>query len=96
MKKLIIIIVGILILLVGIRIGLEIEPRFDYVADRKYDYHNYNCLNFSEDLVKELAKKGVQSEVIKGRNKSNKPHAWVGVWVEPITGEFTNGYKKGL
>lgn len=59
----------------------------------------YKCKEFSEDLIKELKEKGIQAEIVAGEspetlNQENIFHYWVGVWVEPQTGSFTNGYIK--
>lgn len=59
----------------------------------------YKCQQFSEDLIKELDKAGIQANLILGEDEKtikdpNVIHAWVGVWIEPQTGEFTTNYEK--
>jgi len=97
------IISGILLILVitqlfflGKYIPLEYSIR--KIANRKYT-DNYVCKNFSEDLVRELSKYGIQSEIEIGESpktakQDNVVHAWVGIWVEPQTGSFVINYLK--
>jgi hypothetical protein len=59
----------------------------------------YKCQQFSEDLINELNKIGIQSNLIIGEDEKtildeNVVHAWVGIWIEPQTGEFTYNYTK--
>ena len=61
------------------------------VAINKYNLENYNCVQFSKDLVKKLREVGIVSEVIHGDNDWNPfngGHDFVGVWFEPQTGEI--------
>jgi hypothetical protein len=69
------------------------QPFFGDVAGRKYS-DSYSCLQFSQDLVEKLKARGIQSEVIRGYKPDGTPHAWVAVYIEPQTGEFTEGYTK--
>lgn len=65
---------------------------------RREPTENYKCIQFSEDLVKELAKIGIKSEIIYGE-LDGKGHAWVGIWIEPMSGMFikTNeNYKRSF
>ena len=72
----------------------RVKPFFGDVADREYK-EGYKCLQFSNDLVDKLRERGIQSEVVIGYSPDGQKHAWIAVWVEPITGEFTKGYTKG-
>ena len=57
------------------------------IAKQQYNEETYNCTNYSADLVSKLKTKGIQAEVV-----SSNTHAWVGVWFEPQTGDFTPDY----
>lgn len=50
-----------------------------------YDLKNYNCVDFSKDLVRELEEMGIKSSVAIDKNRT---HAWVLVWIEPQSGNF--------
>ena len=52
----------------------------------------YKCKEFSIDLVSELDKIDIQSEVRIGNLTPGEPHAWVSVFFEPQTGNFTSNY----
>jgi len=57
----------------------------------KYDLEEYNCLDFSREFQRELAKKGIASIILTGITKNCKygeRHAWNCVMIEPITGNF--------
>lgn len=56
------------------------------ISQREYT-DNYKCLDFSKDLVSELEKIGIKSELIIG-DLNGQRHAWVEVWIEPISGKF--------
>jgi hypothetical protein len=65
-------------------------------SQQEYVKDKYNCLNFSNDLVSKLKKAGYESEVVIGDTPEGR-HAWVAVWVEPITGQVVqvdDYYKK--
>lgn len=55
------------------------------IGNRKWDEDNYNCIDFSIDLVEELKKAGIKSSVAIGEERT---HAWILVWIEATTGEF--------
>lgn len=64
----------------------------------KINYQGHTCLDFSNKLVSALEKIGIQSRVVIGESpktikQKNIKHAWVEVWFEPQTGNFTKGYK---
>lgn len=70
----------------------------DQIEKRPYT-EDYKCLNFSKDLKRSLERIGIQSEVVIGESPTTlkQPlikHAWVGIWIEPQTGNFTNNYLK--
>ncbi|MBC8307412.1 MAG: hypothetical protein H8E55_68065 [Pelagibacterales bacterium] len=60
----------------------------------KYETDVYDCSDYSTDLKKALDDIYIDSEIIVGNwdEKTNKAHAWVGIWVEPINGEFVNSW----
>lgn len=66
---------------------------------RSHEYtEGYKCLEFSRDLQAELKDIGIDSEVVIGQSVSDstgnwKPHAWVSVWIEPLTGYFISPYE---
>ena len=108
MKKYIKIIIFIVVLIISILEGIIIynyssldkyiplEKALQKISQHKYTY-DYKCLNFSEDLVKELQSIGIQAQVVTGESPEtlkddNTGHAWVGIWIEPQTGEFTKDY----
>lgn|GEM_PF-5578455 len=56
----------------------------------KHEYtDDYQCLQFSQDLQKELKNKGIHSSIIIVKQLDNL-HAVVGVWFEPQTGEYAD------
>lgn len=55
------------------------------IGNRTYDINDYNCLNFSKDLVKELAEIGIKSSIAINKDRT---HAWIVVWIEATTGRF--------
>ena len=55
------------------------------IGNRTYDLDNYNCVNFSKDLVKELEGIGIKSNIAISEDRT---HAWVVVWIEATTGGF--------
>ena len=57
------------------------------VGSRTYDREKYNCVNFSKDLVKELEEVGIKGSIAVSETRN---HAWVLVWIEATTGEFTS------
>jgi len=66
---------------------LQLDRALQKIASKKYDEENYNCVNFSKDLQKELQKIGIKSEMIYGWHEGQK-HVWIGIWIEPQTGKF--------
>lgn len=71
------------------------QPLDDAMARiAKHPYtDDYQCLDFSSDLVNELKKEGIQSEIVVGRQPGEeKYHAWVGVWFSPQLGEFSKNF----
>ena len=55
------------------------------IGNKTYDLNNYNCVDFSQDLVKELEEIGIKSNIAVSEERQ---HAWVVVWIEATTGEF--------
>lgn len=63
----------------------------DFPVNRSYDIKNYNCVNYSDDLMTELAGSGYNSTSIIRCNKS-MCHKWVRLHIdiEPQDGTFIN------
>jgi hypothetical protein len=61
-------------------------------------YGKNKCLDFSNNLKERLATIGIQSEIEIGHtpelDKIEVRHAWIGIWMDPQTGNFTNNYYK--
>ena len=55
------------------------------VGNRIYDLENYNCVDFSQDLVEELEEIGIKSSIAIDKDRT---HAWVVIWIEATTGDF--------
>jgi hypothetical protein len=58
---------------------------------------NHKCEQFSQDLVAELERVGIQSSIIYGESpktlkEENIIHAWACIWLEPQTAQFTQNY----
>lgn len=62
------------------------EQAIQRVENRTYSLENYNCVDFSKDLVRELERIGIKSSIAINKGRT---HAWVVVWVEATTGGFT-------
>lgn len=63
------------------------EEAIKKVGNRTYDLETYNCVDFSKDLVRELEKIGIKSNIAINKERT---HAWVVVWIEATTGNFTS------
>ena len=57
------------------------------VGSRVWNENNYDCVDFSIDLVEELERKGIKSSIAIEKERT---HAWVLIWVEATTGEFVS------
>ncbi len=65
----------------------------DEVQKHDYDINTYNCVDFSRDAQRRLKEKGIGSTLIVGYKKDSPVnHAYIGVWIDPQTGEFVNDY----
>ena len=66
-------------------------PLFEQVVSEteswRYDLKNYNCVDFSKDLVRKLEEIGIKSNIAISKDRT---HAWVVVFVEATTGNFIN------
>ena len=76
-------------------IPLEIATQRIKVLEYK---EGHKCEEFSNELVEELRKQGIQAEVKIGESPTTAKdehivHAWVGIWIEPQTGKFTINYE---
>jgi len=101
MKKLtitILYLVSIFAILMFVYLGkyIPLEYALQKVQYNKYT-EDYKCVDFSKDLINELQKVGIQSSMIAGEDEETilddkVGHAWVGIWIEPQTGEFTTNY----
>ena len=65
---------------------------YEFATTHKYS-ENYNCEDFSRDLVKLLRKKGYEAYQVKGKciwNEPNENHAWIEIrlWYEPQNGKI--------
>lgn len=63
------------------------------MSKREYDLENYNCVNFSKDAQLKLKGKGINSTIIVGTRGTKYDHAYLGVWLDPQTGEFVQEYQ---
>lgn len=70
-----------------------IENVLQEISSREYT-EDYKCIQFSEDAVEMLSKKGIQASMISGKKNGNW-HRWIAVEFKPQTGEIlkTNEYK---
>ena len=73
-------------------------PLFEQVVSEidseRYDLENYNCVDFSKDLVRKLETIGIKSNIAIDKDRT---HAWVVIWIEAQTGEFVHpGQSLGL
>jgi hypothetical protein len=71
---------------------IPLDDVLQEVSTREYDLEKYNCLNFSKDAQVKLKEKGINSSIIIGTNGGKYDHAYLGVWIDPINGEFVQGY----
>lgn len=76
---------------------IPLEIALQKISQHEYT-EDYRCVDFSKDLIKELEKIGIQSSMIVGESPETLEddkigHAWVGIWIEPQTGEFTKDYQ---
>ena len=88
------------IILILIFLGkyIPLEISLQKISSHEYT-DDYKCLDFSRDLQNELSKYGIQSEIVIGEDENTAKeemlkHAWISVWIESQTGEFTDGYYK--
>ena len=72
---------------------VELDNILREMSDKEYDIENYNCLDFSKDAQLKLKEKGINSSIIIGENGSDYYHAYLGIWIDPINGEFVTDYK---
>ena len=66
---------------------LQLDRALKKIASRTYDEENYNCMNFSLDLQRELRKIGIEAKIKRGEYNGRR-HAWVSIWIEPQEGRF--------
>ena len=55
------------------------------IGNREWDEDNYNCVDFSVDLLEELRMSKIKSSIAISKERD---HAWILVWIEATTGEF--------
>ncbi len=68
----------------------KIQRALAETASKEYVRDEYNCVNFSEDLVSRLKGRGIYANTVEGRT-SEGGHMWVEVWLEATSGHFV-GY----
>ena len=61
------------------------EQIISEIGSRNYNREQYNCYDFSKDLIKELEKANIKSSIAISEKRD---HAWVTVWIEATTGKF--------
>ena len=73
---------------------IPLEQALQQIADHPYDFDNYDCLDFGKDGINVLTSQGIQSSIIVGYKEDDLKiqHAFLGIWIEPQTGNFTNNY----
>ena len=63
------------------------------MAEKDYDIDNYNCINFSKDANEKLIYQGINSSIIIGENDNKEyTHAFLGIWIDPQTGNYVTDY----
>lgn len=67
---------------------LKLEMALRETASIQYNKRNYNCVEFSNDLIKKLDGFGIKAEGVGGIGPEGGCHAWVSIWIEPQTGRF--------
>lgn len=67
---------------------LKLEKALSEAAAFQYDKRIYNCVEFSNDLIKRLKWVGIKAEQVGGIGPEGGCHAWVAIWVEPQSGRF--------
>ena len=55
------------------------------IDNRKYHLLDYNCVDFSKDLVKKLEEIGIKSNIAVDQERQ---HAWVVIWIAATSGRF--------
>lgn len=56
-------------------------------ASKEYNEEKYNCVNFSEDLVRRLREKNIYANTVIGRVDGER-HMWVEMGIEATSGYF--------
>ena len=71
---------------------LPLERALRNVSSNDYNLDDYNCVNFTKDLQKELNELDIASVKIIGRTpkgiEDGYRHEWIAIQFEPTTGEF--------
>ncbi len=71
----------------------SLEDALEEVSQHPYDEFTYNCVNFSQDAVKQLQENNISSSIIIGYKEGETfNHAFIGVWIDPQTTEFVTEY----
>ena len=73
---------------------IPLEQSLQQISNHEYDYNEYDCLDFSKEGRKILTSQGIESSIIVGYKEDDPDtqHAFLGIWIEPQTGNFTNNY----
>ncbi|MFH1188702.1 MAG: hypothetical protein V1652_02535 [bacterium] len=66
----------------------ELDAVLTEIADQEYILDEHDCKHFSAELKDKLENIGIESEIVLGEDGEEKGHAWVGLWIEPQTGDF--------
>lgn len=70
---------------------LAFDSIMEEISRREYVLNEYDCKNFSEDMVQKLKDANIMAETIDGVKNGNDKidhHRWVAVWIEPQRGNF--------
>ena len=65
-------------------------------ASKEYVVDEYNCVDFSKDLVRRLRSQNIYANTVEGRF-DGEGHMWVEIWLEATSGRFIkypNDYTK--
>ena len=72
---------------------VPLQKTIEKISQTEYNIDSYNCLDFSKDGQALLYSEGMGSSIIIGQKEgAENPHAFLGVWIEPQTGELISNY----
>ena len=71
---------------------LPLERALDEIASKRYDYDNYFCVQFTNDLEAKLIENDIASIKIVGTepksNEQGNHHEWIAIMLEPKNGKI--------